>query len=87
MQKVIERRLQKPHGVGFFANPVRETNELDIFLKELDILGMEASVEHCTEEEWEACITALGPEKGGATLHGVDHYEGGFVVVSVKHKC
>lgn len=86
VQRVINRRLQKPHGVGMFVSPVRDSKELEIFLRELDSLEMEASVEHCKKEEWDACINSMGPEKDGATLYGVGHYDGGVVVVHVKHR-
>ncbi|KAI5062007.1 hypothetical protein GOP47_0022546 [Adiantum capillus-veneris] len=37
------------------------------------------------EKEWEACMELLEVEEGG-TLHGVDHYEGGIVIIHVTHK-
>lgn len=82
---VIKRRLSEHQGQGLFASPVRKNIELDLFLAELDLQGMDAQVEECTEQEWETCLGVLGIEEGG-TLHGVDHYEGGLVIVSVRHK-
>lgn len=82
---VMKRRLSKQQGRGLFAAPVRENKELDFFLAELDLQGMDAHVEQCTEQEWETYMGVLGIEEGG-TLHGVDHYEGGLIIVSVAHK-
>lgn len=83
---VIHRRLSRPQGQALFAAPVRESRELDLFLAELDLLGMNAHVEHCTEQEWKTCMAVLGTVKEGGTFHGVDHYEGGLVLIRVTYK-
>ena len=83
---MIHNRLLKPHGNGLFVSAVRENRELDLFTSELNTLGLDVDVEHCTEEEWETCINTLTSEKNEGTLHGIEYYEGGIAIISVRHK-
>ncbi|MCO5607851.1 hypothetical protein L7F22_062053 [Adiantum nelumboides] len=82
---VVKRRLSKQGGQGLFAAPIQENQELSLFLSELDGHAMDAHVEQCLQQEWEACMEWLEVEEGG-TLHGVDHYEGGLAIIYVTHR-
>ncbi|MCO5581402.1 hypothetical protein L7F22_035286 [Adiantum nelumboides] len=82
---VVKRRLSKQGGQGVFAAPIRENQELSLFLYELGVHAMDAHVEQCSQQEWEACMEWLEVEEGG-TLHGVDHYEGGLAIIYVTHR-
>lgn len=83
---VIQRRLSNVQGQGLFASPVREMKELEFFLEELAQLGMDTHVEYCSEQEWINCLAVMGAVEEGGTLHGIDHYEGGLVIINVTHK-
>ncbi|KAH7281983.1 hypothetical protein KP509_35G006400 [Ceratopteris richardii] len=82
---VITHRLSKQGGKAIFGIPVRENQEVRLFLSELDAYGMDVHVEQCSQQEWDACMDMLEIEEGG-TFHGVDHYEGGLLIMHVKHK-